>query len=99
MSYPEHSQAELNNDPKDENSEFTRAVTLALYDYLRKSKSRGFVLSLSGGADSSTCAVLVAEMVRRGVNELGPEKFLSQAGLSEVVGLEDESELGSTNFE
>ena len=63
------------------NEEFPKAASLALYDYLRKSKSKGFVLSLSGGADSSTCAVLVAEMVRRGLQELGPEKFLEKAGL------------------
>ncbi|MFB6375065.1 MAG: nitrilase-related carbon-nitrogen hydrolase, partial [Bradymonadaceae bacterium] len=34
--------------------EFTRAVTLGLFDYLRKSGAQGFVVSLSGGADSST---------------------------------------------
>ncbi len=39
--------------------EFTQAVSLALYDYLRKSKAKGFTLSLSGGADSAACAVLV----------------------------------------
>jgi len=33
----------------DKNIEFTQAVSLALFDYLRKSKSKGFVLSLSGG--------------------------------------------------
>jgi NAD+ synthase (glutamine-hydrolysing) len=46
-----------------------------LFDYLRKSKAKGYVLSLSGGADSSLCAILVAEMIRRGVHELGAEKF------------------------
>ena len=29
---------------------------LALFDYLRKSRSRGFVLSISGGADSAAAA-------------------------------------------
>lgn len=56
--------------------EFTSAAVLGLYDYLRKSRSRCFVLSLSGGADSSCCAVLVAEMIRRGVHELGAGPFL-----------------------
>ena len=37
--------------------EFTRAVALGLFDYLRKSRSRGFVVSLSGGADSAAVAV------------------------------------------
>ncbi|GAB3646449.1 NAD(+) synthase [Echinicola sediminis] len=63
------------------NKEFTQAVSLALFDYLRKSRSKGFVLSLSGGADSSSIAVLVAEMVRRGVFELGVQAFLKRAHL------------------
>ncbi|MGY6521583.1 MAG: NAD(+) synthase [Mongoliitalea sp.] len=65
----------------DKNQEFVQASTLALFDYLRKSKSKGFVLSLSGGADSSTIAVLVAEMVRRGMEELGLEKFIQKIGI------------------
>ncbi|MCO4770657.1 MAG: NAD(+) synthase [Deltaproteobacteria bacterium] len=51
--------------------EFTRAVTLALLDYLRKSYSRGFVVSLSGGADSAAVSALVALMVERALRELG----------------------------
>ncbi len=61
--------------------EFVQASSLALFDYLRKSKAKGFVLSLSGGADSSTIAVLVAEMVRRGIQELGVDGFISKLGL------------------
>ena len=61
--------------------EFVQAASLALFDYLRKSKAKGFVLSLSGGADSSTIAVLVAEMVRRGLHELGMDGFISKLGL------------------
>lgn len=55
--------------------EFTRAATLALFDYLRKSGSSGYVLSLSGGADSACCAVLVAEMIKRATNTLGWNRF------------------------
>ena len=65
--------------------EFVKAASLGLFDYLRKSRSRGFVLSLSGGADSSTCAVLVAEMVRRGVEELGFEHFLQKLGFPALI--------------
>jgi len=61
--------------------EFVQASALALFDYLRKSKSRGFVLSLSGGADSSSIAVLIAEMVRRGLGELGQALFCRKIGL------------------
>ncbi len=58
--------------------EFTRALCLGLFDYLRKSRSRGFVVSLSGGADSSTIACLVALMVRLANAELGPERFAAR---------------------
>ncbi len=61
--------------------EFAQAEALALFDYMRKSHSQGFVLSLSGGADSSTIAVLVREMVRRGIEELGLAAFLERSGL------------------
>lgn len=69
---------------RDKNTEFVRASALALFDYLRKSHSEGFVLSLSGGADSSTIAVLVAEMVRRGVQDLGAAQFIKKSGLTEL---------------
>ncbi len=51
--------------------EFGRAVALGLFDYMRKSRSRGFVVSLSGGADSSAVACLVGLMVRWAEAELG----------------------------
>lgn len=63
-----------------QNEEFTQAASLALFDYMRKSRSGGFVLSLSGGADSSTIATLCAEVVSRGINELGTERFVEKCG-------------------
>ena len=51
--------------------EFTRAVSLGLLDYLRKSRSNGFVVSLSGGADSAAVATLVAMMVQLTCQEIG----------------------------
>lgn len=42
--------------------EFTQAVCLALYDYLRKSHQQNYVISLSGGLDSAVCAILVRLM-------------------------------------
>ncbi len=65
----------------DECKEFISAITLALFDYLRKSRSKGFVLSLSGGADSSACAVAVAEMVKRAFDELGLDVFARKLNL------------------
>ncbi|HYG02384.1 MAG TPA: NAD(+) synthase [Chryseosolibacter sp.] len=71
-------------DNKDRNEELAQAVSLALFDYMRKSKSKGYVLSLSGGADSSICAVLVAEMAKRGMEELGASSFCSALSLDEI---------------
>jgi NAD+ synthase (glutamine-hydrolysing) len=77
----ETSSETLKPDLREKEYEFWEASTLALYDYLRKSKSKGFVLSLSGGADSSACAIMVHEMVKRGIREIGAKTFLSKANL------------------
>lgn len=53
--------------------ELARAVALGLWGYLRKSRSRGFVVSLSGGADSAATACLVSLMVQLAAAELGFE--------------------------
>jgi NAD+ synthase (glutamine-hydrolysing) len=71
-------------DNKVRNEEFIQATSLALFDYLRKSKAKGYVLSLSGGADSSLCAVLVSEMVNRTSLELGWEEFCQQLNLPAI---------------
>jgi NAD+ synthase (glutamine-hydrolysing) len=55
--------------------EFARSVALALFDYLRKSRSQGFIVSLSGGADSTTVAVLIHLLAQFGCRELGFEKL------------------------
>ena len=68
-------------DNKERNEELAQAVALGLFDYLRKSKARGFVLSLSGGADSSACAIMVTEMVRRASKALGWDAFNKMLGL------------------
>lgn len=61
--------------PSKKEEEFSRAIALGLFDYLRKSKSRGFVLNLSGGADSAACASLVYLMIQLGLQSLGQKKF------------------------
>ncbi|HWA98271.1 MAG TPA: NAD(+) synthase, partial [Pirellulales bacterium] len=66
--------------PHIKEEEFARAVSLALFDYLRKSRSQGFVVSLSGGADSSTITCLIALMAAWGVAELGSERFREKLG-------------------
>lgn len=55
--------------------EFHQAIALGLFDYMRKSYSRGFVVSLSGGADSSACAALISESFRLARKDLGDEAF------------------------
>lgn len=79
---PSKSESSPITDGKEKNEELARATSLALYDYLRKSKAKGFVLSLSGGADSSMCAVLVAEMVKRASNELGWSEFNAKTSIA-----------------
>ena len=54
----------VSRDAPTKEDEFSRAVALGLYDYLRKTRCRGYALSLSGGADSAVCAVLVMLMAR-----------------------------------
>lgn len=70
-------------DNKEINEELTRAVSIGLFDYIRKSKAKGFVVSLSGGADSSICAIFVVEMIKRAAGELGWKKFCEILSLSE----------------
>ncbi len=69
--------------------EFMRSLTLALFDYLRKSHSRGFVLSISGGADSAAAACLVSLMVDRALAELGSERFAETLGLPDQASARD----------
>jgi len=76
---------ENGQDVKEE--EFARAVSLGLFDYMRKSRSRGLVVSLSGGADSATVATLSGMLVELGVAELGQERFVEK--LSHIPWLAD----------
>ena len=70
--------------------EFTRAVSLGLFDYLRKSRSRGFVVSLSGGADSAAVTVLCYLAVRLASGELGLEKVREKLSyLPSIAAAED----------
>lgn len=64
--------------------EFYYAETLALFDYMRKSRSRGFTISLSGGADSSACAVLCAKTFERAEQQLGKKRFLEKLSYAKL---------------
>lgn len=84
LAAPEPANWEASGQLKEE--EFARAVPLALFDYLRKSRSRGFVVSLSGGADSSAIACLVALLVQHGCAELGLDGFRRKLAFVESLG-------------
>ena len=58
--------------------EFTRCVALGLLDYMLKSRSFGFVVSLSGGVDSASAAVLVSTAFRLAALELGFDGLLQR---------------------
>jgi NAD+ synthase (glutamine-hydrolysing) len=60
--------------------EFTRALVLALFDYLRKSRSNGFVISLSGGADSAAVTCLCAMAIRLAFEALGADGIRERLG-------------------
>ncbi|MDF1812244.1 MAG: NAD(+) synthase [Verrucomicrobiales bacterium] len=66
--------------------EFARAEALGLFDYMRKSWSRGFVVSLSGGADSGAVACLVKIMVDLACGELGRSEFRKKLGYIDFPG-------------
>ena len=66
--------------------EFARAVALGLFDYQRKSHSRGFVVSVSGGADSSAVACLVALAVRFALEEMPLAAVTARLGVARSSG-------------
>lgn len=66
--------------------EFARAVSLGLFDSLRKSGSRGFVVSASGGADSSAVACLVTIALQLASQDLSAEGAAARLGIEPPVG-------------
>ena len=73
---------------------FGRVIALALFDYLRRSRAQGYVVSLSGGADSAACVALVRLMVDLAVHELGLEGALKRLGhIRAIQGLSDTSKI------
>ena len=72
--------------------EFTHAMTLGLFDYMLKSRSRGFVVSLSGGADSAACAVLINLMIERIEREMGRGGL---ARLAPYLGFDDSTSVAA----
>ena len=69
--------------------EFAHAEGLALFDYMRKSFSRGFVVSLSGGADSSAVASLVKISMDLAVADRGEDGVRERLSYLELGKRED----------
>jgi NAD+ synthase (glutamine-hydrolysing) len=76
-----HKGIDLKAEEWDKNEEFNHAEALALFDYMRKSHSNGYCLSLSGGADSTACAILIKLMHDFGIAELGKREFIIKSGM------------------
>jgi NAD+ synthase (glutamine-hydrolysing) len=83
-------------EPRVKEEEFTRAIALGLFDYLRKSRSGGFVVSLSGGADSAAVTLLAGLTVKFGVGQLGLAGFLEKlAHVEKLRGLAESALVGA----
>ncbi len=76
--------------PNIKEEEFTRAMVLGLFDYMRKSYSRGFVISLSGGADSSSLACLCRLLIEMGIENIGKELFFKKLAYFKDLKIEDD---------
>ncbi|RYZ48232.1 MAG: hypothetical protein EOP07_26025, partial [Proteobacteria bacterium] len=69
--------------------EFLQAEKVGLFDYLRKSGSTGFMISLSGGCDSSVIATLCAHTLAEALKELGPKELSAKLNWSIPLSPED----------
>jgi NAD+ synthase (glutamine-hydrolysing) len=72
--------------------ELSRSVALGLFDYMRKSRASGYIVSLSGGADSSAVSCLVDLMIELACAELtiaGFKKKVDNPVLSEAATVPD----------
>lgn len=78
QTYPHFEAAPWEGTVNIKEEEFARAVSLGLWDYVRKSYSYGWVISLSGGADSSAIATLCYLAIRLAYKELGWEGIQSK---------------------
>ncbi|MFK7790772.1 MAG: NAD(+) synthase, partial [Phycisphaeraceae bacterium] len=79
----EPDQAEWELAPNHQEEEFTRAIALGLFDYMRKSRSAGFVVSLSGGADSTAVVCLVRLMVDLALQDSAFDDVAKRIGVTD----------------
>lgn len=58
--------------------EMLKAVSIGLWDWMRKTYSKGYALSMSGGADSALCASCFALSQVYAIKHLGVEAYVEQ---------------------
>lgn len=58
--------------------EMLKAVSLGLYDWMKKTRSKGFALSMSGGADSALCASCAALSHVHALRHLGVKQYAQE---------------------
>lgn len=61
--------------------ELLQALMLGLYDYMRKTKCKGYMVSLSGGCDSSSVSIAVAHMLAEAVIQEGLAATCARLGI------------------
>ena len=88
---PHSTPATWENSAQRDEEAFTRAVALGLLDYLRKSRSCGWVISLSGGADSAAVTALCSLSLQLAAQELGFEGL--KARLQHIPQAQEASDL------
>jgi NAD+ synthase (glutamine-hydrolysing) len=66
-------------------TEFTDVASLGLFDYLRKSRSKGYIVSLSGGADSAAVIVLAYLSLIKAYNKHGLNYLKTELSLPKHV--------------
>jgi len=74
--------------PLTDEEELLSAIALGLWDWQIKTRTRGFVISLSGGADSSLCAIAVFLAHANALKSLGTEGYqqvLNDLGLGITI--------------
>ncbi|MDB5490549.1 MAG: hypothetical protein JWO78_398 [Micavibrio sp.] len=74
--------------------EVLRYTAFWLFDYMRKSGSRGIMEALSGGADSAFNSAMVSVMVHLGMDELGVGKFCDELNLRNKAQILDAEKTG-----
>ena len=67
--------------PMPDEQAVTQAISMGLWDYLYKTRHKGFIVSLSGGLDSAACATFAHLAIHRARTELSPAA-LSAYGFS-----------------